>query len=74
MGGTGVDLRPDEDEPANRRKPRMYSSFQQLSPANPYPLDFCLWLQRNFDFLLEQFELERKEHETNSWISRLRQE
>lgn len=35
-----------EEPPANRRKPRMYSSANPTeSVKTPYDLDFCQWLQ-----------------------------
>lgn len=36
----------DEDNIAQRRKPRMYASINtDPSPATPYHIDFCMWLQ-----------------------------
>lgn len=43
-----------DDPPAQRRKPRMFASENPTSsPETPYTLDFCLWLNRNFDGLVE---------------------
>lgn len=41
-----------EENVANRRKPRMYASFEFGSDKSPYPLEFCFWLARNFDGLV----------------------
>jgi len=45
----------DSDDPANRRKPRVYASFQQPTKSNPYPLDFCIWLHDNYDALVQEY-------------------
>jgi len=43
-----------EEPPAQRRKPRMYASANPIvSPETPYTLDFCQWLHRNFDGIVE---------------------
>ena len=43
---TGIGRKALEDDIANRRKPRMYSSANLTgSPSTPYHLDFCQWLQ-----------------------------
>jgi hypothetical protein len=37
---------PREEPPADRRKPRVFSSANPTeSPEMPYPVDFCIWLQ-----------------------------
>ena len=43
---SGIERKALEDNLANRRKPRMFSSANSTSsPATPYHLDFCKWLQ-----------------------------
>ena len=51
---TGIERKAWEDDLANRRKPRMYASVD-LTPSKPtdITLDFCAWLHRNFDALVE---------------------
>ncbi len=54
---TGIDRKILEDEIAQRRKPRMYASINtEPSPATPYHIDFCIWLQS------EALAKERIEH------------
>lgn len=52
---TGIERVIYEENLANRRKPRMYASFEFEFGADehPYPLDFCLRLHRNYDGLLD---------------------
>jgi hypothetical protein len=38
--------------PADRRKPRTYASLKPGIDCAECPLDFCLWLHRNFDGLV----------------------
>jgi hypothetical protein len=52
-GRTGIERKAWEDSLANRRKPRVYASFEFGSDKCLYPLDFCFWLHRNFDGLVE---------------------
>lgn len=47
------------DKPAQRRPARRYMA-PKLVPWFKYDLDFCLWLQQNFDRLVE--ELTCKSH------------
>ncbi len=43
----------NEGELANRRKPRVYASPNVTKQTGKfYDLEFCLWLQHNFDYLL----------------------
>ena len=50
---TGIDRHFLEENLANRRKPRMYTTLATGAFEDcPYPLDFCVWLHRNFDGLL----------------------
>lgn len=43
------------DPPANRRKPRQFATVDMSpSPETPYTLDFCMWLHRAFDVLLDE--------------------
>ena len=51
---TGIERKAWEDNLVNRRKPRMYATTD-LSPSKPtdITLDFCFWLSRNFDGLVE---------------------
>lgn len=39
------------DETCQRRKPRMYTA-PKLTPWCQYDLDFCMWLQADFDRLV----------------------
>ena len=51
----GTALLPTEipEDLASRRKPRVYSSPNvQKQEGAFYDLEFCLWLQHNFDYLL----------------------
>jgi len=50
---TGIERKAWEDSLANRRKPRVYASFEFSANQCPYPLEFCRWLHRNFDGLVE---------------------
>ncbi len=52
FGMSGIKRHIQEENIANRRKPRMYASFDFGSDESPYPLDFCMWLHRNFDGLV----------------------
>lgn len=49
---TGIERVLLEENVANRRKPRMYASFQFGSDKSLYPLDFCIWLHRNYENLV----------------------
>jgi len=45
---------PQKDDLANRRAPRVYATTTtgKCEPS-PITLDFCLWLHRNFDGLVD---------------------
>lgn len=49
---TGIERVLLEENLATRRKPRMYASFEFGRDEHPYPLDFCMWIHRNFDGLV----------------------
>ena len=52
---TGIERQALEDNRVNRRQPRMYSSVNtDPSPETPYTLDFCQWVHREFDTLLDE--------------------
>ena len=52
---TGIERQALEDNLANRRKPRVFSTPNATeSPESPYTLDFCLWLHRTFDALVAE--------------------
>ena len=61
---TGIEKKFQDDDLANRRKPRMYTTLSGKQIFIPeYPLDFCIWLDRNFDMLVaEMREAERKKN------------
>jgi hypothetical protein len=43
---TGIERKASEDDIANKRKPRTFSSANlTVSNKTPYHLDFCQWLQ-----------------------------
>ena len=37
----------------NNRKPRVYANTNKPTPEYPYPLEFCIWMQNNFDEVIE---------------------
>jgi len=41
------------DGNANNRKPRVYADTNKPTIEMPYPLDFCVWMQTNFDEVVE---------------------
>ena len=43
----------DDDKRSNGRKPRVCASFAQPTEKNPYPVDFCIWLQQTFDEVID---------------------
>lgn len=47
------------DPPADRRKPRTYASLKPGVDCTEYPLDFCLWLHRNFEGLVHAINAHR---------------
>ena len=64
---TGIERKAYEDELANRRKPRMFSSTTLIgSPNTPYTLDFCPWLHRNFDAIVEAINADAV-HSFSTW-------
>lgn len=49
----------ETDHTALRRPPRRYMATK-LTPWYKYDLDFCMWLQANFDRLVEEFSCESR--------------